>query len=343
MRQKRPVYDGRKQDWENILKQQAAIHSTPSIEADRREAVRATLAASIARWTDVDGEAFVTAIPSLGFYRRTTPTAPTSCMYDPSVAVMVQGSKRVLLGDDTYMYEECQFLVTSVDLPVIGEIIEASPEKPFLVLVMKIDQRVVTELMVEGRLPPSRGEPTGRGMAVGEATLPLLQAFQRLVDLLDEPNDIPVLAPLVQREILYRLLVSDQGSRLWQIASVGSQGHRIARAIDWLKAHSTEPLRVDDLAASVQMSTSTFHHHFRAVTAMSPLQFQKWLRLNEARRLMLAENIDASTAAFRVGYESPSQFGREYHRLFGAPPLRDIASLRQTAVRSTFSMKIQGG
>jgi len=246
----------------------------------------------------------------------------------------VQGSKRVLLGDDVYMYDECRFLVASVDLPAIGEIIEASREKPFLALIMKIDQRVLTELLMEGRLPAPHGAPTGRGMGVGEATLPLLQAFQRLVDLLDEPGDIPVLAPLVQREILYRLLTSDQGARLWQIASVGSQSHRIARAIDWLKAHVSEPLRIDELAASVQMSTSTFHHHFRAVTAMSPLQFQKWLRLNEARRLMLIEHLDASTAAFRVGYESPSQFGREYHRLFGAPPMRDIMNLRQSATRS---------
>ena len=313
------------------MTQLAARHAT---EENRLEAVRATLAASIARWTEVDGESFVSAIPTLTLYRRTTPTAPTRCMYDPSVALIVQGRKRVLLGDDTYMYDACRFLITSVDLPAIGEIIEASPEKPFLILIMKIDQRVMTELMVEGRLPPPRGEPTGRGMVVGKAAQPLLEAFQRLVDLLDEPDDIPVLAPLIQREILYRLLVSEQGPRLWQIASVGSQGHRIARAIDWLKAHAIEPLRVDELAASVQMSTSTFHHHFRALTAMSPLQFQKWLRLNEARRLMLMEHLDASTAAFRVGYESPSQFGREYSRLFGAPPLRDITSLRQAAVQS---------
>lgn len=319
------------------MKQQAAIRST---EKDSLEAAREALASSIARWTDIDGEPFITSIPMLALFRRTTPSEPTSCMYDPSVALIVQGAKRVLLGEDTYMYDACRFLVTSVDLPAIGEIIEASREKPFLALMMKLDQRVMTELMVEGRLRPPRPEPTGRGMAVGQATLPLLQAFQRLIDLLDEPDDIPVLAPLIQREILYRLLVSDQGARLWQIASVGSQSHRIARAIDWLKANAAEPLRVDELAASVQMSTSTFHHHFRTLTAMSPLQFQKWLRLNEARRLMLTEHLDASTAAFRVGYESPSQFGREYHRLFGAPPLRDIISLRQTAARG--SVKTEG-
>ena len=314
------------------MKQEAAIRFPGD---DRLEAVRETLAAGITRWAGIDGEPFVTAIPALALYRRTTPTEPTSCMYDPSVALIVQGTKQVLLGDDTYLYDASRFLITSVDLPAIGQVIEASREKPFMALILKLDQRVMTELMMEGGLPPPRAQSTGRGMVVGEATLPLLEAFQRLIDLLDEPNDIPVLAPLIQREILYRLLVSDQGSRLWQIASVGSQTHRIARAIDWLKAHSTEPLRVDELAAHVQMSASTFHHHFRALTAMSPLQFQKWLRLNEARRLMLSEHLDASTAAFRVGYESPSQFGREYHRLFGAPPSRDITSLRQAAARGS--------
>jgi AraC-like DNA-binding protein len=319
------------------LKQQAAIRPTGN---DQLVTAREALAAGIARWTVNDGEPFITPISTLALFRKTAPSQPTSCMYDPSVALIVQGAKRVLLGEDTYHYDACRFLVTSVDLPAVGEIIEASREKPFLVLIMKLDQRMVTELIVEGGLPPLRAEPTGRGMAVGHATLPLLQAFQRLIDLLDEPDDIPVLAPLIQREILYRLLMSDQGSRLWQIASVGSQSHRIARAIDWLKAHAAEPLRVEDLAASVQMSASTFHHHFRALTAMSPLQFQKWLRLNEARRLMLTEHLDAATAAFRVGYESPSQFGREYHRLFGAPPLRDIITLRQAAGQG--SLKTEG-
>ena len=156
--------------------------------------------------------------------------------------------------------------------------------------------------------------------------------FQRLIDLLAEQQDIPILAPIIQREIIYRLLVGDQGTRLRQIASVGSQSNQITRAIDWLKSNYTSPLRIDDLARQVNMSTSTFHHHFRALTAMSPLQFQKRLRLNEARRLMLIEPVDATTAAFQVGYESTSQFSREYSRLFGAPPLRDISNLRQMAV-----------
>lgn len=298
-------------------------------EMARLEAVRAGLAASVARWAGPDQEPFTGPIPALKLFQRTAPSEPMSCMYDPSVTLIVRGRKRVLLGEDIFLYDAGELLITSVDLPAIGEIIEAAPDRPFLSLSMRLDQRVMTELIVEGNLHPPRTEPTGRGMTVGQASLPLLQAFQRLIDLFDTPDAIPVLSPLIQREILYRLMVSEQGTRLWQIASLGSQGQRIARAIAWLKEHATEPLRVDELAASVQMSTSTFHHHFRALTAMSPLQFQKWLRLHDARRLMLTEHLDAATAAFRVGYESPSQFGREYHRLFGAPPLRDIASLRR--------------
>ncbi len=161
--------------------------------------------------------------------------------------------------------------------------------------------------------------------------MPLLAAFQRLVDLLAEPEDIPILAPIIRREITYRLLVGDQGARLRQMASAGSRSHQIARAIDWLKGNFTRPLRIDDLAARVGMSGSTFHHHFRSMTASSPLQFQKQLRLHEARRLMLTDHLDAAAAAFEVGYESPSQFSREYKSLFGAPPLRDITTLRQLA------------
>jgi AraC-like DNA-binding protein len=167
-------------------------------------------------------------------------------------------------------------------------------------------------------------------MAVGEVTLPLLTAFQRLIDLLAEPKDIPILAPIIQREIFYRLLVGDQGARLRHMASARSPSHQIAQAIEWLKSNFTRPLRIDDLAARVHMSTSAFHHHFRVLTARSPLQYQKWLRLNEARRLMLTEHFNAATAAFRVGYESPSQFSREYRRFFNEPPSRDITYLRQT-------------
>jgi AraC-like DNA-binding protein len=293
-----------------------------------------TLGKSIARWTG-KSDRIVTAIPGLTLYRRDEPSEPTSIMYEPRVCVVAQGAKRVLLGDDTYVYDAQHFLITSVDLPTFVQIIKASREKPCLGLILKLDQREMSQLMVDSNLPPPRPQQSSRGMATGEVTLPLLTAFQRLIGLLDEPNDIPILAPIIEREIFYRLLVSDQGARLRQMALAGSQSQQIARAIDWLKGNFTRPLRIDDLAAQVNMSTSTFHHHFRAVTAMSPLQYQKWLRLNEARRLMLTEKQDATTAAFQVGYESPSQFSREYGRLFGAPPLRDITSLRQTTTVET--------
>jgi AraC-like DNA-binding protein len=256
-------------------------------------------------------------------------------MYDPRICVIAQGAKRVVLGQETFVYDAQHFLVTSVDLPTFVQIINASPAKPCLGLVLSIDQRELSQLMVDSHLPPPRQQQSSRAMATGEVTLPLLAAFQRLIDLLDEPKDIPILAPIIEREIFYRLLIGDQGVRLRQIAAAGSQSNQIARAIDWLKGNFTMPLRIDDLAAQVHMSTSTFHHHFRQVTAMSPLQYQKWLRLNEARRLMLAEDRDATTAAFQVGYESPSQFSREYSRLFGAPPLRDISSLRQMVAVET--------
>jgi len=291
------------------------------------EAALEALGENIARWTE-KGEQHITAIPGLSLFRRDEPTEPVSGMYEPSICLVAQGAKRVLLGDDTYVYDAHHYLITSVHLPTIVQIITASRERPYLGLRLKFDQREISQLMADSNLPPPRTQQSSRGMATGEVTLSLLSAFQRLIDLLAEKEDIPILAPITQREIIYRLLVGDQGLRLRQIAAAGSQSHQIARAIVWLKGNFTRPLSIDDLAAQARMSTSTFHHHFRSMTALSPLQFQKQLRLQEARRLMLAERMDASTAAFQVGYESPSQFSREYNRLFGAPPLRDITNLR---------------
>ncbi|TAL28289.1 MAG: AraC family transcriptional regulator [Nitrospirae bacterium] len=304
------------------------------IENDTLQVAIEALAKSIARWTDKP-DRIMTAISGLSFFRRDEPTQPASAMYEPSICLTTQGAKRVLLGDDTYVYDAHHFLVTSVDLPTVVQIIEASREKPFLGLILKLDQREISQLMVDSNLPPPRPQQTSRGMATSVVTFPLIAAFHRLIDLLDEPRDIPILAPTIQREICYRLLVGDQGARLRQMASAGSQSQQIAKAIYWLKSNYAQPLRIDDLAAQVNMSTSTLHHHFRQVTAMSPLQYPKWLRLNEARRLMLTEKQDAAAAAFQVGYESPSQFSREYSRLFGSPPLRDITTLRQMTVNDT--------
>ncbi|RNC66315.1 MAG: AraC family transcriptional regulator [Desulfuromonadales bacterium] len=304
---------------------------TDTTEDNGLEAAIAALGESIARWTD-KGEQFTTAVPGLALFRRTEPSEPITGMYEPSLCLVTQGAKRVQLGDDTYVYDAHHYLITSVHLPTVVQVTEASREKPYLGLRLKFDLREVSQLMADSNLPSPRTQQSSRGMATSEVTLPLVTAVHRLVDLLDEEQDIPILAPIIQREIIYRLLVGDQGARLRQIAAAGSQSQQIARAIEWLKGNYTQPLRIDDLAAQARMSSSTFHHHFRSMTALSPLQYQKQLRLQEARRLMLAERMDAATAAFQVGYESPSQFSREYGRLFGAPPLRDISKLRQMAV-----------
>ena len=282
-----------------------------------------------------------TAISSLSFFRREAPMPPTICLVEASIVLVVQGEKQMLVGGEAYPYDIHRFLITSLDIPANSQIIEASREEPCLGLVLKLDLRIMAELIAQGGLPRPVERSNDRGIGIGKVTPALLAPFKRLLDLLDEPETIPVLAPLIEREIHYRLLRSDQAARLWQIASVGSQGHRVAKAIDWLKMNYAETLRIDDLAAHVQMSPSSLHQYFRRLTAMSPLQDQKWLRLNEARRLMLNENSDAASAAFDVGYESPSQFSREYTRLFGAPPKRDIEGLRRKA-DSAGSMRTQG-
>ncbi|MDF0674330.1 MAG: AraC family transcriptional regulator [Nitrospira sp.] len=284
----------------------------------------------IARWTD-KGDLLTTAISGLSLFRRDTPTPPMSYMYERSVCLIAHGVKQVLLGGDVYVYDAHHFLITSVDLPVICRVIKASREQPYLSLLLKLDRHEISQLIADSHLPPPPVQQAGRGMAIGPVTLPLLTAFQRLIDLLGEPQDIPILAPIVQREIMYRLLVGKQGTHLRQMASAGSQSQQIAQAICWLKSNFTRSFRIEELAGHVNMSPSTFHHHFRTLTAMSPLQYQKWLRLNEARRLMLTERLDATTTAFQVGYESPSQFSREYSRSFGAPPMRDITNLRMRA------------
>lgn len=272
-------------------------------------------------------------IPGLGFYRREQPATPVVCMVEPSIVLVAQGEKQLWVGGEGYPYDTSRFLVTSLDIPANSEVLVASPARPCLGLTFKLDLRMLAELIAQSDLPPTRERAVMKGVGIGTVTAGMLASFARLVALLDEPEAIPVLAPLIQREIHYRLLQTDQAGRLRQICSVDGQGYRIARAIDWLKLNYDAPLRVDELAARVQMSAATFHHHFRQLTAMSPLQYQKWLRLNEARRLMLNEHQDVSSAAFKVGYESPSQFSREYSRLFGVPPKRDMAALRgKTAV-----------
>lgn len=292
-------------------------------------ALRMQLVARVTRHVPEAGLHDWPELPGFRVYRSDQLEGTVCGVYEPCVALILQGRKRVVLGNDMFVYGPRHYLITSLDLPTLATILEASPQRPYLALVLRLDLREIAGLLLSGavqpRVPPPREAPA---MATGAVTLPLLDAFRRLIELLDQRDDAPLLAPLVYREIFYRLLVGEGGARLREIASVDSQGHQIARAIDRLKKHYSEPLRVEALARDVRMSVSTFHHHFKALTAMSPLQFQKRLRLTEARRLMLAENLDASTAAYRVGYESPSQFSREYSRQFGAPPTRDIAGLR---------------
>ncbi len=291
------------------------------------EEVREALADKIARWTEKDFR-LTTKVPGLLLRKYDKLSGPTSYMHDPSICLVAQGAKRVFLSDEEYVYDSNHFLITSVGLPILAQVIEADKQKPYLGLVLKLDLREIAQLMVDSNFKRACPKQSKRGIAVGKLTAPLLNLFKRLLDLLDEPENIPVIAPLIQREILYRLLISEQGPRLQQLAMTGSHSQAITQAIDWLKGNYTKQLRINDLAARVGMSTSTFHHHFRSLTAMSPLQFQKWIRLHEARRLMLTERQDVTNAAFQVGYESPSQFTREYSRQFGAPPLRDIKRLQ---------------
>ncbi|MGL1264520.1 AraC family transcriptional regulator N-terminal domain-containing protein [Vibrio parahaemolyticus] len=286
------------------------------------------LAKLIDRWTG-NGNQYDTPISGLRFSRWTTPTPPTSYTHNPSICLIAQGRKRVLLGEESFIYDVNHFLISSVDLPIIANIIEASEELPYLGLIMELDLTEISQLIVDSELAFTQSKEAQKGIAVGELSESLLDAFVRLAELLDEGQNIKILAPIIKREIFYRLLMSEQGTRLHQIVTAGSHSHQIAKAIDWLKNNFVKPLSVGDLASYTGMSKSSFYTHFRSMTSMTPLQFQKKLRLSEARRLMLTENLDAMAATFKVGYESPSQFSREYSRLFGAPPSKDIKLLRE--------------
>lgn len=302
-----------------------------SVAAHGMGAVRSALVEGIARWTKGCNE-FKTSIPGLILYRHDNPTEPSFGLYDPSICLVVQGAKKVHLENESFIYDANNYLLTSVHLPTTFQVVSATPDEPYLGLVLKFDMKELSQLLIDSNLPTSPAKQIERGMATSEVSLSLLGPFQRLVGLLDEPESIPILAPIIHKEILYRLLIGEQGARLRKIASAGSRSHQVARAIDWLKGNFSEQLRVEDLAEMAHMSTSSFHSHFRSMTSLSPLQYQKHLRLQEARRLMLAEDLDATRAALQVGYESSSQFSREYSRFFGAPPLRDINKLRHSEV-----------
>lgn len=271
---------------------------------------------------------FATAVEGLGMARREEVEKPEVCFNRPIVAVVVQGFKRSLIGSEEFRYGEGHCLVAGVDLPSSSYITEASPERPFLAVALELDTYLITRMAAEVPAPAGLGQGAGKALSVADADPDVLDAFSRLVDLLDRPEQIPVLAPLIVREIHYRLLMGPQGGYLRQLNTHGTQSSQIARAISWLKDNFKEPLQVDRLARQVNMATSTFHRHFKEVTTLSPLQFHKRLRLYEAQRLMLAEDANAASAGLAVGYESPTQFNREYKRLFGEPPRRDVSRLR---------------
>lgn len=271
----------------------------------------------------------MTAIPGLWFNRRESPTELNNVMHEASVCVILQGAKEVHLKQDIYEYDDTKFLMTPIDLPVQAKVKEASEEKPFLDIVLSIDRDAIIQMMLDSKYFPANETSTTRGMVAISLTDKIADAFWRLVELLETPEDIPGLAPLIHKEILYRILSSDGGHSVRQIGLVGSRSHQISNAIDLLKKNFNQPLSIDELASSAGMSRSTLHQHFKELTAMSPLQYQKWIRLNEARKLMLAYQIDAATASYKVGYESPSQFSREYRRHFGLSPIADIRSINE--------------
>lgn len=291
---------------------------------------REELTSLVAQWTPDEG-VHETAWPALSLFRASSPGVPTCTMYEPGLGLALQGAKQITLGERTFVHEPARYLVTSVDVPVSAQVMRASALEPCLCLTFRLDVLRLRELLPHvptPRLPAA----SHAGISLSPLDGGLLDPLLRLIRLLDHPRDLAALGPLIEQELLYRLLTGDQGARLVQIATAGSQSHQVSRAIDWLRQHYVEPLRIADLAARVNMSESSFHHHFRAVTGMSPLQYQKQLRLHEARRLLLVGQCDVATAAHRVGYESPSQFSREYSRQFGAPPLRDVSRLRSSDV-----------
>ena len=304
---------------------------TDDVNGSRLSRILAELAVKISNSLGESAER-ATEVPGLMLYRSTAPTIPSPCTYEPSLLVIAQGTKRVDLGKTSYVFGQSRFLLTSLELPVMSQVIMASAEAPYLAFFLKLDMSAVREILNTEEVPVPEATSETRGMAVGVSTPELVNSCCRMMDLLDAPQDIPFFGKLIQREIIYRILQGSQGARLRAIATLGDQSHQTAKAVAWLRSNYEKPLPLEQLAAIAGMSRSTLHQHFRALTAMSPLQFQKRLRLHAARQRMLTGDLDAASAAFEVGYESPSQFNREYRRFFGQPPMRDIKALRDSRV-----------
>jgi AraC-like DNA-binding protein len=302
-------------------------------EAHRVQASCDELVERIARAIRQDGT--VELLEGIRLRRASSPTELGHGVSYPAFCVIAQGSKEILLGNDRYRYDLAHYLITTAALPIASRITEASEERPYLGIVLRLDPTLVGSVMVEAGHPAPRDHTAVRAIDVSQLDAGLLDAVVRLVRLLDYPiAEARFLAPLVRREIVYRLLMGEQGGRLRHVAALGGHSHRIVRALERLRNDFDQPLRIEDIARELGMSVSGFHHHFKAVTAMSPLQFQKQLRLQEARRLMLGEDLDAASAGYRVGYGDASHFTREYKRLFGVPPVRDVEQLREAALAS---------
>jgi AraC-like DNA-binding protein len=295
---------------------------------DRLQELKEELARRIAAYVGSEQKR-TTEVPGLTVHRRTAPTPPCSMTYEPGLILTAQGRKRVELGDKTFTYGSSHYLLASVALPVVARVVEASEETPCLALSLKLQMPVIRELLSRDEIavaPPGKGP----AIAIGELTVELLDSFCRLMRLLDQPREIAFLHGLIEREIIFRVLQGPEGARLRAIATLGDQSQRTAKAIAWIKDNYAKPLRVEELAEIAGMGVSTLHHHFRALTAMSPLQYQKQIRLQEARARMSVHGLDVGSAAFEVGYESASQFAREYKRFFGQTPMRDTRALRST-------------
>ena len=266
-----------------------------------------------------------TAMPRVSLIRADAPSTPTPAVYEASLCIIAQGSKRVSIGEHSVVYDAAHYLLVSVDLPLVGHVLDASPERPYLCCKIDLDAAMLADLMASEGGGVVRTDLPVLGVYPGDPDL--IDAACRLVGLLDRPDTIRALAPLIEREILYRLLIGPHGPMLRHVATAGSHLNQVSRAIAAIRRRFDAPIRIDDVAAEAGMSASSLHAHFKAITRMTPLEYQKQLRLQEARRLMLTEGATASTAGFAVGYESPSQFSREYRRLFGAPPRADIERL----------------
>jgi AraC-like DNA-binding protein len=301
-------------------------------EALRVQANHEELVERITRTMREDG----TVQPLQGLYlsRSSLSLKPLHSVLEPSLCVIAQGSKEVLLGDSRYRYDPSHYLLATVELPRVSQVLEASPERPYLSLRLSLDPALVSSVIVETGYTSLPGHIDVKAIDVSPLDGNLLDAVVRLIRLLDTPAEAPVLMPLITREIIYRLLLGSQGSRLRHLTILGGYTSYIAKAVERLRQGFDQPLHIESLARDLGMSVSGFHHHFKAVTELSPLQFQKRLRLQEARRLMLSEDLDAASAAYRVGYHDASHFNREYKSLFGVPPMRDVLRMREETLAS---------